>query len=81
MKVKGLKELLAKLPDDAEVLARSRDCISLECVDIVGAQGIEYDDDGTATDGDITYHRTMETVYGGGDNDDPKAAIIFCECD
>jgi hypothetical protein len=76
MTVKELREILAKLPDEALVFARNRDCINLDMVDVVGIDKIDR-----WFNGGVKFHPLMKDVYGGGDVSEIKHAIIFCDCD
>lgn len=75
MKVRDLKLILADMSDDAEVLARGKDCINLDMVDVVGHPS-------PIKMRRVNYHDTIDQVYGGGDSEiETEQAIIFCEMD
>lgn len=54
-----LKEIIKNMADDAFVLSRDRDCISLDCVDVVNIPEMDNHHE------DINFSNSIEEVYGG----------------
>jgi hypothetical protein len=105
LNVGQLKKIIADMPDDADVFARDRDCISLDKVHVVGHPTIHPDpktgrqlaDSGNDRFGfhvknpglvhflphpelGVIFVPTIKEV-SGGEHEDSKQAIIFCDCD
>lgn len=80
MTLKKLRELTKNMPDDTMILARDRDYIHLDMVNIVGTEGINEKRQGREPS--IYFNNTIEEVYGGDSFDlKHKQAIVFCACD
>ena len=83
MTLEQFRRITKNMPCETKILARNRDEIYLDQVDVVGG---EEPTEKVKGDFPVSYHESIEDVYGGdgdlmGDTQTIKHAIIFCDCD
>ncbi len=86
MNLGQLKKLIedSKLPDSATVIARDRDCCSLDMVHVIGSKLPAKTSSKKSPYGDVVYIVDKPSdMYGGErlEEDGITQAIVFCDCD
>lgn len=87
MNIKQLKQLIAdsKLPDDAQVWARDRDCLGLDQVHVIGKElpELSWEISLEKYGAHVFFVAKPSDMYGGERLEEGgiKHALVFCDCD